>query len=927
MTDAAPDQSTETVPGHYPGAKWWKVDFHAHSPASFDYGAEEGAMAAAEAKPTFREWLLVYMAAGIDAIVITDHNTHEGISGAREAYAALEHEGAEGFRSLSIFVGVEITIEGGDHLLGVFDTDSEPELVNGLLHTVRYQGERGGSNGTTVSSFEQVVDEIIRLGGLAIPAHADTNRGVFSHEPRSADPVFDAGKILAVETVGELTYASAMRAKAVRVLGSDAHHLDDSSCPAERRANAKYPGSHYTWVKMALPSLDGVRHALSDGARSVVPAVGASADPNIFEHDMIEKIAITHGEETTTYQFGPWMNAVIGGRGVGKSTLIEVVRLVLGRTDDLPVRLKQDLEWFAPTPGPSSTARFWGNGTTLAVYISRAGQRYRIAWSGTTGASTIERSGDSGWEAENGAPHDRFTVLVNSQKQIYELAQDPRGLLKMIDEQPEVAFRVWSDEFERLSSRYRALRGELLEIDAEIGHEDRLLGQLADVEAQLALLTQQVESPTAAELNKLLREQRELDAYEGSAEAFEEELRLLLSEYSDLAVTSEALTADSWEHESIWRSTVSEAVASFVETANTLAAARAGWDSVREESPRLARITTLKESLGIADGSDVSGDPTIERTANIVQLRGAKDRIEADLRRIRTSKERRTRLDDETGEVMSRLGRHRSELTKRRQDVAGRLSSGQLKVRVHEQGDDSALEVDLRRLTRKESGFELAFGENGLRSLVVHPFNPTRIQSIGQLKDLLRGMHSSGREALVGAGHANLQIDRRFYPGLQAIDSSSFETDVDLWFPEDGLQVKFTDENGLLKPIDSGSPGQRTAALLAALLSLGSDPLVLDQPEDDLDNKLISQLVVASLRDIKTRRQVIVATHNANIVVNGDAEHVTALDHGNAPKIEASGSMHEATVKDTVCEIMEGGKDALRSRYSRLAGHQTTEQS
>ena len=78
--------------------------------------------------------------------------------------------------------------------------------------------------------------------------------------------------------------------------------------------------------------------------------------------------------------------------------------------------------------------------------------------------------------------------------------------------------------------------------------------------------------------------------------------------------------------------------------------------------------------------------------------------------------------------------------------------------------------------------------------------------------------------------------------------------------------------------IEQGSPGQKTAALLAFILSYGDEPLLLDQPEDDLDNELIYDLIVQQLRKTKGKRQVIVVTHNANIVVNGDAEMVFPLE-------------------------------------------------
>ena len=94
---------------------------------------------------------------------------------------------------------------------------------------------------------------------------------------------------------------------------------------------------------------------------------------------------------------------------------------------------------------------------------------------------------------------------------------------------------------------------------------------------------------------------------------------------------------------------------------------------------------------------------------------------------------------------------------------------------------------------------------------------------------------------------------------------------------------------------------------------------MLDQPEDDLDNHLIYDLIVSQLREIKKKRQVIVVTHNANIVVNGDAENVIALDViSGQTSIVTQGGLQEYSVRDEICKVMEGGQEAFNQRYKRI---------
>ena len=141
------------------------------------------------------------------------------------------------------------------------------------------------------------------------------------------------------------------------------------------------------------------------------------------------------------------------------------------------------------------------------------------------------------------------------------------------------------------------------------------------------------------------------------------------------------------------------------------------------------------------------------------------------------------------------------------------------------------------------------------------------------------------------------------------------------WFPEDGLDVEYSrrGDGTDFRPIGQASAGQRSAAMLAFLLAHGEEPLVLDQPEDDLDNHLIYDLVVRQIRENKARRQIIVVTHNPNVVVNGDAEMLHVLDFRRGQCVVGkSGSLQDKELREEVCRVVEGGREAFASRYRRL---------
>lgn len=123
------------------------------------------------------------------------------------------------------------------------------------------------------------------------------------------------------------------------------------------------------------------------------------------------------------------------------------------------------------------------------------------------------------------------------------------------------------------------------------------------------------------------------------------------------------------------------------------------------------------------------------------------------------------------------------------------------------------------------------------------------------------------------------------------------------------------------------SPGTRGIVLLLLYLALDhSDdrPLIIDQPEENLDPKSIFDELVPLFAEAKRRRQVIMVTHNANLVINTDADQIIIAEAGThvpgqMPSISyISGGLDEASIRERVCAILEGGKDAFKSRARRL---------
>jgi ABC-type arginine transport system ATPase subunit len=122
------------------------------------------------------------------------------------------------------------------------------------------------------------------------------------------------------------------------------------------------------------------------------------------------------------------------------------------------------------------------------------------------------------------------------------------------------------------------------------------------------------------------------------------------------------------------------------------------------------------------------------------------------------------------------------------------------------------------------------------------------------------------------------------------------------------------------RPLHRLSTGQQCTAILHLLLLENADPLVVDQPEDNLDNAFIAERIVRELRKAKTQRQFLFATHNANIPVFGDAEWIGVFQSTRDKAVlgaEQQGSIDVAAIRTHVTDILEGGKEAFLRRKEK----------
>ena len=305
----------------FPGARWWKFDFHTHTPESVDFSDKElGA----------EDWLRAFMEKEIDCVAITDHNSGGWIDRLKQTLKELQEDSPQWFRPIYLFPGVEISTYDDVHVLAIFGCDKDESHIDKLLGAIDYLGTKGDSDDVTAKNIAVVIDEITKRDGIPIPAHVDKAKGLFQLQPKRLKKVLKDKKIYAMELHDSCsTKPQVYTEKKVgwtQVTGSDTHDFSADDFGT------------FTWIKMDKPSLEGLKIALQDGDVSVNRNMNDT--PNNLPEYFIKSLEISKTKyigrsKPLNCRFSPFLNTIIGGRGTGKSTLLEFMRLVLRRGHDI----------------------------------------------------------------------------------------------------------------------------------------------------------------------------------------------------------------------------------------------------------------------------------------------------------------------------------------------------------------------------------------------------------------------------------------------------------------------------------------------------------------------------------------------------------------------------------------------------------------
>src|SRR5690606_11171489 len=302
-----------------------------------------------------------------------------------------------------------------------------------------------------------------------------------------------------------------------------------------------------------------------------------------------------------------------------------------------------------------------------------------------------------------------------------------------------------------------------------------------------------------------------------------------------------------------------------------------------------------------------------------------KSELEVQLAQVVSAKEKLIEIEKQRTETYKQIIEKEKELREQRRNVIARWSqiynpeNTVLSIELKVMGNLKSSEKSFREIIRKTGGeFErdilTSDDSNNYSGIIARIADANDDNKWDTRREELRKLLRSDESNKNG-------FDLRFIRHISELKQKTPE-DIDklmIWTPEDEVILKLN-KGGILQDISTGSAGERTAGMLGLLLVLNDNRLIIDQPEDDLDTRLISNFVVESFKKLKQNRQLIIVTHNPNITVNANSDNVLHMDFHYGQIVNAGcGALQEEKIRNAVCEIMEGGKNALEKRYYKIS--------
>lgn len=610
--------------------------------------------------------------------------------------------------------------------------------------------------------------------------------------------------------------------------------------------------------------------------------------------------------EACPVEFGRSLTCVIGARGTCKSTLIESIRFAF-ETD--PARVATLVE--DGKTGDQKLPTFGIIKATLRAGSVRC--ELERADNGSEHEVTLEREvgGQPRIFLDGVREHTSHDLLgeieVFSQGDLQRIAEDDNDELRLalIDRpnRSQVARlnterRETAEELSRLGPKLRVVRGRLSTLDHEVTQLDPARSQLDRLTRDAPVASPELE----AERQGHERRQRVLEALR-SAEA---ERRGLANRLAGVRASAHQL-ADSV-------ATITEA------SGDALADEVSPLEELLGAVGELTMVTEKIDSISLARLIEDLERRFEDASERYYQLRQQEQAVNESLKRQHVLKRQVAHLEQLQSQSETERKKE-SDLLNERRKLRGKLRQidDQLyDLRIAEIHSINGEHGDTVQLTLSSSSNTRAYADH-LRELLVG----SRIHSQDEVaRSIADRLEPSTLIDLAEGGDAHRLADllgrdlgqmTRIVAQLGDHDDLY---DLETELPASRLEVTFYDD-GEPKSVETLSKGQRATALLPIILRPLPYPLLFDQPEDDLDNSFVFKSLVATVRQLKSERQLIFVTHNANIPVLGEAERIVVMSMRGPTSAAPALTGSVDGRKQEILNLLEGGAEAFakRERY------------
>lgn len=834
--------------------------------------------------------------AGIEVIGLADHGSVEGVDAIRTLFNQ---------NGIVVFPGFEIASSEKIHFVCLFDETKTSQELERILGSLRLLDPQDGIHPSRLSA-EQLIDEVNQQGGFIYAAHCTNDNGLL--KVGHMNHVWKHKGLLAAQIPGSLETIRRLEHGFYRkvFLNQEPNYRREREMAAINAADVAKPEDIKTsnascLIKMTNPCFASFKQAFLDaGSR-----VRLNSDKPENYASAIEKIRFVGGYlDGVDIELSDHLNAVIGGRGTGKSTLLECIRFAF------------DLQPYG------KAARFQHD----AILKSNLGSEKGLVEISIRSATmhgrkfTISRKYGSQPivvdELGNISPYHPTDLLpgieLYGQNEIYEMTRDEQSRNQLIERFLEGEHESFDTDIAKVLSKLKENRENIkraLSLRDDIETEVERLPKLLDQAKQFQALG--IDEKLKI-IPKLEKEKQLNDRISEDVNRTKEAIETLKDNLPDTVFLSDT-ALDGLPHADLLK-----------QQRNILEALKFGLTQAlgQLEQHALNTDTQLSPIQRALTEKQLAEEQLLEKAfKDIPASQGKTGRqigaeYQALLKKIEQIRPKQTTLQNRQLQI--------NELYNQRKKLL-------LELEQHTSARANSILGSVRRLTRKlDQKVRLTLQPEGNRQEFVNFLNECNLEGVG-LKRLVwvqEGEFSPANLATtIRQGKAELTlkfgISDSVIRALTRLSEHKLLELEELLLPDTmtiELNVTHGERDAIFRPIDNLSTGQQCTAVLHILLLDNQDPLILDQPEDNLDNAFIAERIVAELRRAKLSRQFLFATHNANIPVFGDAEWIGVLsvnDNKGMILPEQQGAIDMPEVQKLAADILEGGKSAFNQRREK----------